>query len=560
MKHSVAAILAAAVLLLPIHAMGISRDEVLIRAQTYCYHPWHCSSSNLTASCLGSYQSAYTPGDYVGLPYDWGGYVTLFQFDDGLKQGKGAGSYSDHGVLGCTVGLDCSGFVSKAWGVGHFGTSTISQTSHEIAFNDVKPGDAFNEAGYHIVLFGGELEDGWPYFYEAAGYNTFINTFGGWGNVSGFAPIRLDSISGSATGATVGTAVSPIPVTQFPYVHNGNTVDSLSDMFDYYGADTSKKETGPEVIYELTINAPGNLTVSVQDGPNSDVDGVDIDVHVCRALDSYHCIARHDKLIEMPIIECGTWYVIADTWSNASGTEFPGAYTLTINYESGGNVCSTENEPFDFSGEPGDGCGYPGQPQLPFCNPNLGAEICLYSDQPGNSFSFCTFGCDSDYDCTSVFPGGCCADIGSIGDPLDFFCVDGDFCESDPPLVDESSELNDVINETDSNLPHFDISYSDQPCPKDAFDIHYPKDDSSSADFGQGNVDRVSVMDFNPSADTWKEALDPNGDNVGGTGTPGSGKDSKGCSGSSQSRSSPVPLLYLLGMMFLLRFHRRQKQ
>lgn len=69
----------------------------------------------------------------MGLPYDWGGYMTLFQFDQQINAGYGAGSYPEHGVLSCTAGVDCSGFVSKAWDSGHYatvhlGSSAISQS------------------------------------------------------------------------------------------------------------------------------------------------------------------------------------------------------------------------------------------------------------------------------------------------------------------------------------------------------------------------------------------------------------------------------------------------
>jgi hypothetical protein len=453
-KHVVALLLT---LLLAVSAAStasaLSRDEALVRAQTYCFHPWSTTNQNLTASCLGSYQSAYVPGDYLGLPYDWGGYVTLFQFDDGIKDGKGAGSYPEHGVLSCTVGLDCSGYVSKIWDVGHFGTATIHNVSHEISFDEVLPGDAFNIPSYHIVLFAGEMSDGWPVFYEAIGYNTMYNTFAGWANVSGFTPIRLDSISGSAGSTPSGTAGNPKAVKSFPYVHNGNTSNSPSDLFDYYGADTSKKESGPEVIYAVEIDVPGKLIISVQDGA-----GVDIDVHLCSDLEAYHCIARHDSLIEMDISKCGTWYVVADTWCNASGAEFPGAYTLTLEFAPKGGQCGT-NQPFDFEGGIGEPCGYPGAPALPFCNPNLGAVTCLYSDS--DDFSFCTFPCTKDSQCQNHFPGGCCMDVAGSGDAADYFCVVDDFCEPVVTPVDEGPDEpgQDIVVQPPEDVVSFeDIS------------------------------------------------------------------------------------------------------
>ena len=540
---------------------AISRDEVLVRAQSYCYHPWTCASKNLTASCSGSYQSAYAPGDYMGLPYDWGGYVTLFEFDDGIDSGKGAGSYPENGVLGCTVGVDCSGFVSKVWDVGHFGTATIHNTSHKITSGQVKVGDAFNVPSYHIVLFGGKLSDGWPVFYEAIGYNAQVNSWAGWANVDGFQPIRLDGIQDQGPGPVKGTPVEPIKVTKFPFVQAGDTTKSVSDLFDYYGADTSKKETGPEFVYELEITSPGKLTVSVQDGP-----GVDIDVHVCSALDTYHCIARHDSLIELEGLGCGTWYVVADTWCNSSGAEFPGPYTITIDFDEQTGSCSAANEPYEFFGEPGDACGYPGDPNLPFCNPNLGGEVCLYSNQLGNKYSFCTFNCGSDYDCQADLPGGCCEDITGANDPQDFYCLPKSYCEPDlPDPVDEEGVepgKQDASSQPDVVVAPEIVSPADLPPESDTtsgedhhtsadsrLDSVGPAADGTEPEMGAGTETPVAAGDLPAMG----EVQAGNGDDAVGD---GNGSSDGGCQSSgpgSAPTSAGLLLLLCLGLMVLRR-------
>ena len=71
-------------------AQTIDRVEVIDRAQAYCYHPWTCTSANLQASCVSGYDSLYTIGDHQGLPYDWGGYVSLHQFGVEIRAGQGA--------------------------------------------------------------------------------------------------------------------------------------------------------------------------------------------------------------------------------------------------------------------------------------------------------------------------------------------------------------------------------------------------------------------------------------------------------------------------------------
>lgn len=540
-------------------AGAITRDEVVLRAQGYAYHPWTCGYANLTASCSAGYHSVYTPGDYFGLPYDWGGYLTLFQFDKGILDGKGAGSYSSDGVLSCTVGLDCSGFVSKVWDVGHFGTATIHNTSHEIPLSGIKKADAFNIPGYHVVLFGGTVQNNWPVFYEAINYNTQINMYGGWAYVSGFTPIRLDSIS-DTPGSDLGTQTNPIKVNQFPFVHSGNTASSLSDMFDACGANDAKTETGPEVIYELNITKPGTLTVHVQDDA-----GVDIDVHVYSEFNTYDCIARHDTDIELPGMACGTWYVVADTWANSGGTEFPGPYTITIDFQPTGSSCSQWVEQYSYSGLPGQPCSYEGNPNLPFCNPNLGAQICLYSDQPGSQFSFCSFLCQSDQDCQTDFPDGCCADITGSGDPQDFFCVEKSFCGPvTPPPVDEGPDPIEEIKPQDSGATAPDVTQPDTGIPRQPDTWIPPQPDSSSPDQAAPEPDATSSPDAQAG-----DALSPAPDTSGSSPLPPdfefdeswldeNGSSSDGCSAAPDAPASPsflVLALLLLSMIALRGAH-----
>ena len=100
------------------HAVAIERAEVVDRAKAFSYHPWTCGLSNLSASCLSGYQSEYVVGDHMGLPYDWGGFVSLHEFDQDIASGLGAGTPPGGDSVSCTTGLDCSGFVSQCWDTG----------------------------------------------------------------------------------------------------------------------------------------------------------------------------------------------------------------------------------------------------------------------------------------------------------------------------------------------------------------------------------------------------------------------------------------------------------
>ena len=442
-RFVVVAALAASLLGSP-RARAISREEVMIRAAAYAYHPWTCTAANTTASCDAGYQSAYVPGDYLGVPYDWGGYMTLFQFDQAINvQQLGAGSDYYEGPLSCTAGVDCSGYVTSVWGSGHYGTSTIFNVSSEILQADLLPGDAINDPGNHVVLFSHLLGNGDPAYYEALQFNVRLTTTGGWSALSGFQPIRYNNITGTTVGNPLGTPQNPIPIVLTGNTFSDttrNTASSTSDVLDGCGEDPSKGESGPEYIYELTLTEPGQLTVAVADGV-----GVDVDVHLYTSMNTSDCIARDDVAFTEPV-DCGTYYIVADTYSSGS-TITPGPYQLTVTFAPSGLPCGSGPPQYDFEGELGDPCSFPGDETLPHCNPNLGAAICLYSSSPPSSF--CSKPCTVNGDCTADFPGGCCGVVGSEN-----YCFTADLC--DPPITPDAGVSDGSVPPPDGGTPGSD--------------------------------------------------------------------------------------------------------
>jgi hypothetical protein len=416
------AALFAAGLMLPALAAAqtaISREAVMAHAKAYAWHPWRCTAANQTASCSPSYRSIYPVGDFMGLPYDWGGYMSLFEFDQQIGvQFYGAGSYPADGILACTAGLDCSGFVSKCWDVGHYTTSNIATLATTVSpATAMLPGDAVNNAGHHVVLFAYFSTTGEPVFYESAWENVHLNAFEGWSGISGYVPLRRNNITGASAGDPVGTVTNPIVVPSLatPYTDSRNTADSPSDVFDGCGAAPGVPETGPEYVYRVTVTQPGRLTVSVSDDP-----GVDVDVHLYTALNTNDCIARDDVSFTQAV-DCGTYYVVADTWRNAAGTDLVGPYTLNLSFAPSGGSCGAGPATYHVGGQLNTPCNYPGNESLPFCNPTFGSETCIYSTSAGSSF--CSKSCTSMADC-AAFPGGCCAGIGTG----EYYCQPSAWC------------------------------------------------------------------------------------------------------------------------------------
>jgi MYXO-CTERM domain-containing protein len=409
-RRMCAGLVCLAALAVSLESQAITRDEVITTAKAFVYHPWRCTNANLTAPCSSTYHSLFEPGDYIGLPYDWGGYMNLFEFDQQIAQGDGAGSPYNGDILDCTAGVDCSGFASQCLHVSYHTTDMMADISTVIAQSELLAGDIINKSGYHVVLFSHLLGSGEPYVYEATPpYSTRAYSSGGWAYVNGFTPRRYQGITGTSAGNPVGTLDNPIKIGgTFPYTDSRDTSKSSSDVFDGCSLSSSTKESGPEYVYEVTFTQPGSLTVSVSD----DV-GVDIDVHLYGSRNTSDCLARNDTTFTTNV-DCGTYYIVADTF--AGSAEYPGAYTLNVTFTPSGGSCGNGPPKYDPAGAIGDHC----TDAYPYCNATLGGEVCILTTP--DSDSFCSKSCKTAADCT-VFAGGCCEALTSGS-----YCLKAAYC------------------------------------------------------------------------------------------------------------------------------------
>ncbi len=310
--------------LLVASAWAVDREATLDHAAAYAAHEWTMTAENESADCSDDYECDYTAGTYRGLPYDWGGYVTLEEYDQDLLDGLAAGSHSWHGVLSCTTGVDCSGFLSKTWETGHYSTSTFSSVTSNIDASDLLRGDAINDAGSHVVLYTHETNAGQPIFYEAtsgSANKVRLNANGGWAYVNGYQPIRYDEMQ---DGSPTGTKDSARQIVSFPYEDFRWTAGAASDSIDSYSCAPSTDESGPEVLYVFSAATAGTLHVVVSDDA-----AVDVDVHVMTEPNGESCLARDDSEVEVAV-EPGEVWISVDTY--VSGNEFPGPFLLTATF------------------------------------------------------------------------------------------------------------------------------------------------------------------------------------------------------------------------------------
>lgn len=179
-----------------------TRKEIVARALKLANHSWVCGASNIHASCSRKYLSDWKPGQHVtGIPYSWGGTDGPEDFERKLASGSAAGSHSRYGVLSCTAGIDCSGFVMLCWGLppGHsYSTSnlrTIAGKPRYNWFSDMKPGDVLNKAGSHVVLFTGYNPDGSINVCQASGSKARVVCGAThWSSFKGYIPLQYKGI------------------------------------------------------------------------------------------------------------------------------------------------------------------------------------------------------------------------------------------------------------------------------------------------------------------------------------------------------------------------------
>ena len=96
-----------------------------------------------------------------GVPYCWGCHGSLAQFANRVEHGALAGNVcTRNDPRPDVVGVDCSSFVSAAWGLStHFTTLAIPSIATQVGPGELRPGDAFNKAGSHVMLFLGFTAD-----------------------------------------------------------------------------------------------------------------------------------------------------------------------------------------------------------------------------------------------------------------------------------------------------------------------------------------------------------------------------------------------------------------
>jgi hypothetical protein len=145
----------------------LTRQQVVQNAIAFESVQWRLTPANYGADpdthCTGfnrvrrpGYLSGKLNQEVRGVPYCWGCMGSLRQFSARIESGMLAGNVCTHNDPRPDVaGVDCSAFVSAAWGLAnHFTTAAIPAITTELPNAwDLQPGDALNKPGSHVMLF-----------------------------------------------------------------------------------------------------------------------------------------------------------------------------------------------------------------------------------------------------------------------------------------------------------------------------------------------------------------------------------------------------------------------
>jgi hypothetical protein len=147
--------------------LPLSRQRVIETAFAFEGVRWNLTPSaygrDPDTSCSG-FNRIRRPGylhgkagqEVRGIPYCWGCHGALAQIRGKIDRGMLAGNVCTRNAPRPDVtGVDCSAFVSAAWGLAtHFTTAAIPAITRRLDNPwDLQPGDALNKPGSHVMLF-----------------------------------------------------------------------------------------------------------------------------------------------------------------------------------------------------------------------------------------------------------------------------------------------------------------------------------------------------------------------------------------------------------------------
>lgn len=183
-----------------------SRDTMINTAFGYLSNLKYLNNTNINGACSNRTKPHYLtiPGNYNSVSYDWGGFDTVSAWNNYMTNNYQAGDIDTTGGdagEGCSRGVDCSGYVSRVWGLASkYGTCGLETISTQLSgTSQLLRGDIMNRCSptpRHTIVFDSFGING-MYGYESTTYNNYdkvMGTFRLWSDISNYVPRRYNNV------------------------------------------------------------------------------------------------------------------------------------------------------------------------------------------------------------------------------------------------------------------------------------------------------------------------------------------------------------------------------
>lgn len=185
----------------------MSRAEIMQRAYEYANFAAVYNKKHMT-TCNGRTKLAYFEShlgqSIQGVAYKYAGYMEVSTYANAVANNYTVGDLNtenDKVVDVCSYGVDCSGFVTKAWLSGHYTTSSLHNVSDALNSEAaLLPGDALNKSGSHVRLVAEHLGASGVKVVEATTSKEWMRVVArniSWasaGYANGYTPVRYTKV------------------------------------------------------------------------------------------------------------------------------------------------------------------------------------------------------------------------------------------------------------------------------------------------------------------------------------------------------------------------------
>lgn len=180
-------------------ACSITRAQIAANAEAFLNNRVNLSSTNISGTCSGrgKPRSLGAAGSYSSVLYDWGGDDSVDEFNYFMGRNYQAGDIDTANSESCSRGVDCSGFVSRAWATSRYTTASLPSISAAISQSELQTGDILNKSNDHVVLFHSPASSNGVNAWEATVSNNVdrvVKVFSAWSRLNGYTPRRYNNI------------------------------------------------------------------------------------------------------------------------------------------------------------------------------------------------------------------------------------------------------------------------------------------------------------------------------------------------------------------------------